>query len=500
MVDEVRTAALREAFAPLFRPRTVAVVGASATSITRANEFIRHSLTLGFTGRIYPIHPTASSIENLAAYRSFADVPEPIDYAFIAIPAPKVPSLLAGAGGRVKFAQVMSSGFGETETGKDRETALVRAARAGGLRVLGPNCLGTYSPRGGLVFVGGASPSPGPVGVISQSGGLATDMIRRGGQRGLRFSGVVTMGNSADLGPNDLLEYFLADPETTVIGMYLEDVKDGRRFFSILSEARAFKPVVLLIGGRTRQGQRAAASHTGSLATEDRIWMALARQTGAILVETLEQYLDTLLAFQHLRPHPDQPTTKVVLFGNGGGASVLAADVLARVGLELAPTRLETRQALERLELLPGTGLDNPIDAPSGTLKQEEGRIAERILDVLFTVDRPDALILHINLPQFLGSLDQRVDVFGNLVQAAIRSHASHRGRAHFLLVLRSDGDPAIEARKRTARQLALGLGIPVYDEVPPAALALAAISQYERFAAREPASARPAVTGPPDQ
>lgn len=253
-----------ETFRPLFEPRTIAVVGASATAMSAANVFIRRMREFGYSGAMYPIHPSAAAVDGLPAYRSLAATPEPIDYAYISVAAGHVPQMLARAGGRVRFAQVISSGFGEVDEGKALQDELVAGARAGGCRVLGPNCLGMYSPRGRVTFVENGSSDLGAVGIISQSGGLGTDIVRRGQVRGLRFSGAVTVGNSADLGPNDLLEFYLADPHTKVIGVYLEAVKDGRRLFDLLKANRAQKPVVLLKGGRTRQGQLAAASHTGS--------------------------------------------------------------------------------------------------------------------------------------------------------------------------------------------------------------------------------------------
>jgi acyl-CoA synthetase (NDP forming) len=471
-----------ERFAPLFTPRTVAVVGASSSGITFANEFIRHSRNMGYTGRICPIHPSADKIEGLQAYRSFAEIGDEVDYAYIAIGAGQVPAVLASAGGRVRYAQVMSSGFGEAAGGQALERKLVEAAREGGVRVLGPNCLGVHSPRGRITFVGGADPEPGPVGIVSQSGGLAVDIILRGQVRGLRYSGLVTIGNSADLTPSDFLEYYLADRNTRVIGMYLEDVKDGRRFFTTLRDSGGAKPVVLLVGGRTRQGQRAAVSHTGSLAADARIWNGLARQTGVVLVETLEAFLDTLLAFQSLTPRGDRPTEQVVLFGNGGGTSVLAADCFARSALALPPVQGEAKARLEALKLPPGTSLDNPIDAPAGTLRVEEGRIAEKILDTIYEVARPDAVVLHINLPVFLSSENQQVDVVGNLMQSATRVLTRFPHQAHFLLVLRSDGEARTEERRRLERARATRLGIPVFDELSNAAAALAAVAAHERF------------------
>jgi acyl-CoA synthetase (NDP forming) len=173
---------------------------------------------------------------------------------------------------------VISSGFGEVAEGVELQADLVRAARESGCRLLGPNCLGIYSPRGRINFSAGASRELGTAGVVSQSGGLGTDIIKRGQWRGLRFSGLVTVGNSADVGPLDLLEFYLADPQTRVVGMYLEDVKDGRRFFDILRNQSRGKPVVVLRGGRSIQGRLAAASHTGALASDERAWEAVSRQ------------------------------------------------------------------------------------------------------------------------------------------------------------------------------------------------------------------------------
>ncbi|MGH8663574.1 MAG: CoA-binding protein [Burkholderiales bacterium] len=470
------------AFEPLIAPKTIAVVGASATSLAAANTFIRRMRAFGYPGRIFPIHPSADAVDGLQAYRSVADTPEPIDYLYISVPAQHVPKMLADANGRVRFAQVISSGFGEVDEGKALQEELVRAARAGGLRLLGPNCLGMYSPRGRVTFVEDGSTEVGTVGVISQSGGLGTDIVRRGQVRGIRFSAAVTVGNSADLGPSDLLEYYLADPQTRVIGIYMEAVRDGRRLFELLQAHRAAKPVVILKGGRTQQGRMAAASHTGALAGDDRVWVALSRQTGCLLVDTLDQFLDTLLIFQALTPRTDAPTREIVMFGNGGGTSVLATDLFSRLGLDVTPFAAPTLAAMRALKLPPGSSITNPIDTPVGTLQQDEGKIAEKILDAIFATANPQALVMHLNMAAFVGRT--RGDVLGNLMQAALRVESRYPGRAHFLLVLRSDGWPEVEARKREFRDQALALGIPVYDEMMNVGWALAALAQHERFVA----------------
>lgn len=470
--------AVRERFAPLFEPRTVAVIGASASSTTIANTFIRRMKDFGYRGTIYPIHPKAEQIEGLRCYPTLARTPEPVDYAYIAIGARGIPEILRQSQGRVRFAQVISSGFSEVAAGAALEAELVSAAREGGCRVVGPNCLGLYSPRGGVTFPAGAPTEAGTIGVVSQSGGLGTDIIKRGQWRGLRFSGLVTVGNSADIGPVDLLEFYLADPRTKVIGLYLEDVKDGRGFFELLRTRRPTKPVVILRGGRSAQGRQAAASHTGALAGDNRAWDCLARQAPCAMVSTIDEFIDALLAFQHLVPRPQRPTARVVLFGNGGGTSVLATDNFADCALEVMPFEPAILKRLEALNLPPGTSVTNPIDAPVATLQEQDGQVANRILDIVYD-SAPDALVMHLNLAAFVGR--GNTDPVDNLIQGAIRARQAAEGGPHFALALRVDGSPELDDRRRHYREVARRADIPVYDELDQVARALRAVSRIER-------------------
>ncbi len=471
-----------EQFTPLFAPKTVAVIGASTKGNALPNVFIRRIREFGFSGDIYPIHPAADEIDGLKAYKTLADTPRPVDYAYIAVSGAQIPGMLAAAKGHVRFAQVISSGFGEVDEGKGLQEQLATAARQGGMRLIGPNCLGIYTPRGRVTFTEIGPKEVGGVGIVSQSGGLGTDIIRRGLARGLKFSGLVTVGNCADVTPSDLLEFYMADPQTRVIGLYIETAKDGRHLFNILRNAKAAKPVVILKGGRTQQGLAAAASHTGSLAGDDRVWVALARQTGCLLVDTLDQFVDTLLIFQSLTPRPQLPTKKVVLFGNGGGTSVLATDYYARLGLDVTPFPQPVIDALAEMKLPPGTSITNPVDCPVGTLQQDDGRVAEKILDIICGQGKPEALVMHLNLSAFVGRT--KPEVLDNLVAAALRVQEKYPGKSHFILVLRSDGEPALEARKREFRDKAVALGVPVYDEMANAGHPLAALAAFERFKA----------------
>lgn len=471
--------AVRKRFAPLFEPRTVAVVGASSSSTTIANTFIRRMKDFGYRGAIYPIHPKAEAVEGLRCYPALAETPEPVDYAYVAIGARSIPGVLRQSNQRVRFAQVISSGFGEVTEGTELEANLLRAAREGGCTVLGPNCLGLYSPRGGVTFPVGAPQEVGTIGVVSQSGGLGTDIIKRGQWRGLRFSGLVTIGNSADVGPIDMLEFYLADPLTKVIGLYLEDVKDGRRFFELLRSRIPGKPVVILRGGRSQQGRQAAASHTGAMAGDNRAWECLARQAPCVMVNTLDEFLDVLLAFQHLKPRPERPTSRVVLFGNGGGTSVLATDSFADCGFDVARFDDATLSKLEALQLPPGTSVSNPIDAPVATLQEQQGLIASRILDIVYESAAPDALVMHLNLAAFVGRGDG--DPVDNLIQGALRARQSRPSGPHFAIALRVDGSPELEEQRRRYREIALSADIPVYDELDQVARALRAVRRIEQ-------------------
>ena len=476
--SDTPTSAL-EKFKPLFEPNTVAVLGASTNNVAIANTFIRRMKAFGYAGRIYPIHPSAPEVEGLKAYPSLGRTPEPVDYAYVAIGAERIPGAVGEANGRCRFAQIISSGFAEVEEGIELEKALVEKARGANVRLLGPNTLGTYSPRGGLTFPSNAPKAVGTVGIVSQSGGLSTDIVKRGEWKGLRYSGLVTIGNSADVAPHELVEYYLEDPHTKVIGLYLEDIKNGRAFFDLLRSPKATKPVVILKGGRSRQGRLAAASHTGALAGDERAWEALPSQLPVALVSTVDEFLDALLALQFLTPRPAKPTDIVALFGNGGGSSVLGSDVFASVGLNVVPFDAATRALLDALKLPPGTSVANPIDTPVRTLQEKDGLIAGEILDIVYRHAKPDAVAMHLNLAAFVGRGE--VDPLDNLLAVIEQTQKKWQGVAHFVLALRSDGSPQLDEKKRAYREKASAVGVPVFDEIPQMAKALSIVGHIER-------------------
>lgn len=478
----------------LLCPRSIAVVGASADGAGPGNNFIRNLRGFGYAGELSVIHPTAREIDGVPCHASLAALPETVDYAYIAIPAARTPVLLAGAAGKVAFAQVMSSGFAEVAGGKALQAELLEAARQGGARIVGPNCLGLHSASARVTFIDRMKRTSGSFSVVSQSGGMGVDILRRGQARGLGFCHLVTIGNAADVSAVELVAELLRDEATEVIGLYLEDLSDGRALFDLLrpglGSGTASKPIVLLKGGRSVQGQRAAQSHTGAMASNERLWTALARQTGMVMVDTLDEFIDAALAIQLLKPNPARALRRICLFGNGGGTSVVACDTFARHGLAVEPFGLDIIKELEALRLPPGASVQNPIDTPVGVLAKDQGAIAEAILAIVQRAEEVDAIVLHLNLPVIIGYYAE--SLLSNLLDAALRARNAARREVYFLLVLRSDGSETIDAIRREYRNDAIGRGIPVYDEIPQAALALAAVASMERrgrFVHSEPLS-----------
>ncbi|MCB1547987.1 MAG: acetate--CoA ligase family protein [Hyphomicrobiaceae bacterium] len=465
-------------FDRLLEPRTVAVAGVSTTGAGAGNRYIENLKALGFPGAIYPIHPTAKRVAGLQAYPTLADTPAPVDYAYVSVPRRGIADLLSGANGRVAFAQIMTSGFAETGDGAEAQMALVAAARKGGVRFLGPNTLGTYSPRGRITMTRPVPAEEGCIGVVSQSGGIAVDLIRQGGTRGLRFRAVVNVGNGADVGPIDLLRHFIDDSGTRVIGVYLEDIADGRTLFRLLAECRGVKPVVLMKGGRTAEGGRAAASHTGSLAADDRVWRAVAEQTGTHLVDTVEDMIGLLLCLQTLTRRTTSATRRLVLIGNGGGASVMGADCFAREGFSLAEWREETRVTLESLGLTDGSSIENPIDIPANVLSKSNGEVMGPLLEALAADGGVDAVAVHLNLPVVLSY--RQHDMLGRTLAAMTAARKARPDGPHLVLVLRADGSAEIEAARAPARTRAVAAGIATFDDFAAAARALGHFARHE--------------------
>ncbi|MFC2000495.1 acetate--CoA ligase family protein [Chloroflexota bacterium] len=349
----------------IFHPRSIAVAGVSAEPARyyAVEYYISPLLDSGYSGRIYPVHPRGGEVVGLPVYPSVKDIPGPVDHVISCISADKTEQLVQDCRDKgVKVVQFFTAGYSETGEPEriDLQNRLVEIARQSGMRLMGPNCMGIYYPRDGISFCLDYPREPGPIGLICQSGGNTSFIIRGSTVRGLRFSKAVSFGNACDINECDLLEYLADDPETRVIAAYIEGTGDGRRLRDAVVKAASTKPLVLLKGGCTEAGVRAAASHTGALAGADAVWDGLVRQAGAIRVYSVEEMIDMLVALLRLKPPRGR---KMCLVGNTGGSSVMATDEMERAGLRLPPVPKDIGQRLKELVGIDGSMIRNPIDA-----------------------------------------------------------------------------------------------------------------------------------------
>ncbi len=476
---------LQDTMRAVFAPRSLAVVGASTDALKLGGRAVKNLVDFGYPGELYPLHPRAPEIAGRRAYPRLADVPGPVERAIVTVAAEAVPGVVDECVRKgVKVVHIYTAGFGELDqAGHALESDLLARTAGSGTRIVGPNCIGTYTPATGLSPIAGTHREAGHVSVVSQSGGLTLDMIRRGGFQGLRFSKAISIGNAIDLDAVDFLAYYADDPDTRVIGAYVESVRDGRRLCAALEAATPHKPVAILKGGQTETGRRAAASHTGALADDYAIWQGLFRQTGVSAVQTVEELIDTLLGFQTL---PPMLGPGVALIGTGGGASVVATDAAERRGLDVPAFAPATVAGLEALALPPGTSLVNPLDVPAGVMRGEGGGVLGRVLEHAVVDPNVHALVVHLNLVPILAlaSLDVTAGFVATMVSAVIALKG--RTTRPICLVLRSSGEPEHEEVVRAERRRALDAGIPVYSGIEDALRVLGHVYRYTQFRVRE--------------
>jgi len=347
----------------IFHPRSIAIVGATAGPDNIYTQmFLKSLLDFRFEGPIYPVNPKADSVMGLKTYPTVLDVPGPVDYAISLIPASATPQLMRECVAKgVRAVQLFTAGFDETgEQDRTRlQEDLAAMARRGGVRLLGPNCVGIYCPESRMSYASDFPKEVGRVGFIAQSGGYTYLTARIAAARGVRFSKMVSYGNASDINEIELLEYLANDPGTDVICVYIEGTRDGQRHLRVLAEATARKPVVVIKRGHTEGGRRGARSHTGALAGDDMMWDVAFRQAGVIRVEDVEELVDMMVTFLFF---PLPRGRKVVLVGGGGGASVRAADQCEAGGLRLPPLPDDLREEVNRHIPLAGSMLTNPMD------------------------------------------------------------------------------------------------------------------------------------------
>lgn len=350
----------RHYLAPLFQPASVAIIGASNEPGT-VGAVLTANMTAEYKGALYAVNPKHRNVLGVDCYAEIGRIPQRIDLAVIATPAHTVPRVIEQCGeAGTRSAVVITAGFSEVgASGARLERALLETARRYRLRVIGPNCLGLMRPEIGLnaTFARGGA-RQGAIGLISQSGAVCTAMLDWARSHDVGFSSVVSLGGSTDLDFGEIIDFLVNDPKTEHILLYVEGVRNARRFVSAMRAAARVKPIILMKVGRHPAGSRAAMSHTGSIVGADDVFDAVVRRAGAVRVSTIGQIFAVAQAFaSHLWPRGD----RLAIITNGGGPGVMAADRCADLGVPLAELSPRTVEALR--QALPGNwSHSNPID------------------------------------------------------------------------------------------------------------------------------------------
>jgi len=346
---------------PLFEPESIAVIGASNSPDKWGNMMVVRPISSGYRGQIYPVNPKQKYIAGIKAYPSILKVKGPVDMAIMTIPAPLVPKAMQECVTKgVKAVVLISAGFAETgPQGKVLEDEVVRIAREGGIRFMGPNGMGIWSSAARLNTAFGFAPQPGGISFVSQSGTMGAYLLETATNKGYGFQSFLSVGNQADLSMADYLEYLGHDQGTSVIVLYIEGLKDGTRFVEKAREVNRKKPIIVFKAGRTSHGSRATMSHTASIAGSDEVFESICHQAGII------RTYDVIHAFDLAEALSKQPLPKgnrVGVVSAGGGHCVVTTDAVGLLGLEVPELDAETVQALEQYLLPHAPPPRNPID------------------------------------------------------------------------------------------------------------------------------------------
>jgi len=441
---------------PFFEPACVAVIGASRERKKIGSEILHNLAATGFTGTLVPVHPTAGTIQGLKAYPRVADIPAAVDLAVIVVPSAHVPAAVDDCLAKaVPAICIISAGFGECSAeGRAIEREMVRKIRGAGSRLIGPNCMGLLNTDARYALNATFSPVYPPTGNVAmstQSGALGLAILDYARQLNIGISSFVSVGNKADVSGNDLLQYWENDPRTAVILLYLESFGNPSKFSHLARRISRTKPIVALKSGRSPEGARAAASHTGALASSDDFVDALFHQSGVIRTDTVTELFDvaTLLARQ-----PLPQGRRVAILTNAGGPGILAADACLANGLVAAALSAETRSAL-RTFLPAAAAVNNPVDMLASAGPDHY----RRALQLLLADSEVDSVIA-IFIPPMITSADE-------VATAIAEAAAQGPGKPVAGVFMRSQAAPESLA------------AVPCYAFPEPAAIALARVAAY---------------------
>jgi len=345
----------------LFFPESIAVVGASPNIGPGRVPYYQLLKSTGYKGRLYAVNPRYNEIDGETVYQTIEGLPGPIDLVIATIPAGQALDVVKSCAEKgVKFIHFFTSGFSEIGD-KGLEKAMIDAARLGGVRIIGPNCMGVHCSEAGISCdLPNIVPLPaGKTAFLGQSGGMTNNFMRMAQSKQIMLNKVVSYGNQIDLKVEDYLEYFAHDDTVQAISCYIEDIKDMKRFTAVLKRNASQKPVIILKGGTTEQGAKAAASHTGAMAARNEIWTALMRQYGCIQAQNFEHMIDLAMMAVSERM-PTGP--RLGFLGAGGGTSVLFTDIAYSQGFTLPELNPQTQERISEKISNVNTSTSNPVD------------------------------------------------------------------------------------------------------------------------------------------
>jgi len=463
----------------LLHPRAIAVVGASGRHFGGPN-FFNNMYEYGFKGPLYPVNPKYNEINGLKCYPTVKDIPGPVDYVVSSVNASRVLDMIADCAEKgVKIIHLFTARFSETgrKDAAELEQEVLRQARKANIRLIGPNCMGVYFPEQGIAFGNEMPKESGPIGFISQSGSVIWDVVDGCSRNGLFFSKAISYGNALDFNECDFLEYLSQDPNTEIILMYIEGVRNGQLFFDILSRTTVKKPVIIVKGGRGESGTRATASHTASLAGSMNIWEMAVKQAGAISARHMGEMVDIAVALHYLPPVKGR---RVGVAGGAGGSSVLAADLCEEAGLNVIPFPQELREMLKAQGSQIWDWISNPVDM---SIRVDRSEGAGNILRLMAGHPDFDLLMTFIH-GHFHGPRPS--DSPGNLAKKLLEEYYLNDLNGKPLLAITEDSRGEDEKLAEAVKKELQTNGIPSFPGVDRAALAAGKVIEYYQHHKRE--------------
>ncbi|MBW2090865.1 MAG: CoA-binding protein [Deltaproteobacteria bacterium] len=457
----------------IFKPKSVAFIGATANPTKWGFRAIQRALMSGYCGAVYPINPKGGELFGLKVYRDVNEVPDDIDLAVFTVPAANMPQVMKSCVKKgIKGGVIISADFSETgEEGRALEDETVRIARSGGMRFIGPNGMGIWTSAAKLNIALEPDPTPGPLAFISQSGTYGGGLAQIAKIKGYGLSKFISIGNQADLEASDLLEYMAQDPDTKVIILYMEGFRNGRRFFEIARNVVKKKPILIYKGGSTSVGARATMSHTASIAGADEIFDAMCRQAGILRAQEVEHlFVMAEALISDILP----PGNRVGIIGSGG-QGVVAVDSCAFLGLEVP--QLDEKSRLRMKENLPPHAPipNNPVDFAGGARTAvDEARMAEE----LAKLDYIDGVITNVPITHFRGRNIAAAVKNGVEGTEILSSIPEKYGKPVIAMRWRGWGDAAIISMLRNAN-------IPMYESPENCARAMYALVKYSKIKGR---------------